>query len=45
MSFSTPLACGRLGRILLHLRCGMRRPSHWHWHWQGIQRELPGYLR
>ncbi len=29
-----------LGRILLHLACGMRRPSHWRWHWQGIQREL-----
>ena len=33
-----------MGRILLHLGCAIRRPSHWQWHWLGIQRELPFHL-
>ena len=33
------------GRILLHLACAMRRPSHWNWHWQGVQREISFGLR
>jgi len=33
-----------LGRILLHLACAMRQPSHWNFHWHGIQREFPLHL-
>jgi hypothetical protein len=39
------LSSTSLGRILLHLGCAIRRPSHWQWHWHGIQRELPTPVR
>jgi len=42
--FNLMTSC-RFGRVLLHLSCALRRPSHWCWHWQGIQRELPFSLQ
>ena len=36
------LSQSRHGRVLLHLGCALRRPSHLSWHWHGILRELPG---
>ena len=30
----------RLGRVLLHVACCLRRPSHLSWHWHGIVREF-----
>jgi hypothetical protein len=40
MKYSNHLSSNSFGRILLHLGCGLRRPSHWSWHWQGVRREL-----
>jgi hypothetical protein len=40
MKSSELISSSRLGRIILHAGCAIRRPSHWHWHWQGIQREF-----
>jgi hypothetical protein len=30
----------RLGRVILHAVCLLRRPTRAHWHWRGIMREL-----
>jgi hypothetical protein len=32
----------RLGRVLLHALCLLRKPGHCRWHWQGIVREFRG---
>jgi hypothetical protein len=37
---ASSLAASRTGRILLHLICFLRRPTHVRWHWNGILREL-----
>ena len=34
------LTKSRLGRVILHALCLLRRPSQAHWHWLGIVREL-----
>ena len=34
------ISSSSMGRIVLHLVCGIHRPLHWHWHWHGIQREF-----
>gem|GEM_PF-2262076 len=36
----TLLATTRHGRVLLHLACLIRHPSHTRWHFQGILREF-----
>jgi len=40
MKDSNPISLSGFDRILLHVACASRRPSHWRWHWKGIQREL-----
>ena len=45
MKHSNLISLSGFDRILLHLACAIRRPSHWQWHWQGIQRELRDALR
>jgi hypothetical protein len=34
------LADTRLGRVLLHALCLVRRPDRLRWHWQGMLREF-----
>src|SRR5438552_15302028 len=40
MKNSNSISSISLSRILLHIKCAIRRPFHWDWHWQGIQRGL-----
>ncbi len=30
----------RIGRVLLHTLCILKRPENFRWHWQGIRREF-----
>jgi len=42
MNSTTFLATHALGRVVLHLVCLLKRPTHAAWHWQGILREWRG---
>jgi len=39
------LTQSRLGRVVLHALCLLRRPGHARWHWLGIIREFAPLLR
>ena len=40
MNATNFLAAYKSGRVLLHLACIFRRPTHAAWHWRGIMREI-----